>query len=188
MTASDNIINYLLAAIIGLLLVVVVVLAWMLLLAVRKLTKLEKEMEQLEKVESEEEKKIKHSESEETDGRPTDAAEPQPAEVPGNVFVYHIDQLIARNIEKNGFTANTIAQVLHLSRTQLDRRMKQLVGKTTTSYLMDRRMIYARELLLTTDMPIAEVAMACGFEDISYFTRVFRGHYQNTPSEVRKRC
>lgn len=106
-------------------------------------------------------------------------------EVPDNVFLAHVDQLITRNMEKSEFTAATIAQVLHLSRTQLDRRMKQLTGKTATTYLLDRRMTYARELLLTTRMPVADVAMASGFEDTSYFSRVFKQHHGNTPSGMR---
>ena len=182
---ATYIINYLPAAIIALLLVVVAMLVWMLQQAVRKQRRLEVEIEQLQA-------KIQHEENKDTGSKEEEARlnvtdEAQPDEMPDNVFVIHIDQLIARNIGKNDVTASTIAQVMHLSRFQLDRRMKQLAGKTATAYLFDRRMTYARELLLTTDMPIAEVAMACGFEDISYFTRVFRGHYQNTPSEVRKR-
>ena len=102
------------------------------------------------------------------------------------VFIAYIDQLILRNIAKNDFTAATVTKVLCLSRTQLDRRMKLVVGKTIAAYLLEKRMTYARELLLTTDMPIAEVAMACGYEDTSYFSRVFRGCFNNTPSEVRK--
>ena len=107
-------------------------------------------------------------------------------QLPHNMFIANIDQLITRNIEKSDFTAATVAKVLYLSRTQLDRRMKQIAGKTIAAYLLDKRMTYARELLLTTDKPIAEVAVACGFEDTSYFTRVFRGYFNNTPSEVRK--
>lgn len=108
------------------------------------------------------------------------------AKMTDNVLMMQIEQLMKRNIGNASFTANTIAEVLALSRAQLDRRIKRLTGKTPSAYLLDRRMLYARELLLTTDKPIAEVAVACGFEDTSYFTRVFRGHYQNTPSEVRK--
>jgi AraC-like DNA-binding protein len=183
MITSNYITHYLPAAIIALLLVVVAMLVWMLQQAVRKQRRLEVEIEQLQAKIQHEEKKDTGSKEEEERLNVTDEA--QPDEMPDNVFVIHIDQLIARNIGKNDFTASTIAQVMHLSRSQLDRRMKQLAGKTATAYLLDRRMTYARELLLTTKMPVADVATACGFEDTSYFTRVFKQHYGNTPSGMR---
>lgn len=107
------------------------------------------------------------------------------AKMTDNVLMMQIEQLMKRNIGNASFTANTIAEVLALSRAQLDRRIKRLTGKTPSAYLLDRRMIYARELLLTTEIPIADVAMACGFEDTSYFTRVFKQHYGSTPSGMR---
>ena len=107
------------------------------------------------------------------------------AKMTDNVLMMQIEQLMKRNIGNARFTANTIAEVLALSRAQLDRRIKRLTGKTPSAYLLDRRMTYARELLLTTKMPISEIAVACGFEDTSYFTRVFKQHYGTTPSGMR---
>ena len=175
---TSYIIHYLPAAIIGLLLVVVAMLAWMLIQANHGKKALMEKFEQLQaKLQQEQTLRMKP----EIAGITLEKLD----EVPDNVFLAHVDQLITRNMEKSEFTAATIAQVLHLSRTQLDRRMKQLAGKTATTYLLDRRMTYARELLLTTRMPVADVAMASGFEDTSYFSRVFKQHHGNTPSGMR---
>ncbi len=175
---TSYIIHYLPAAIIGLLLVVVAMLAWMLIQARHDRKTLIEKIEQLQaKLQQEQTLRMKP----EIAGITLEKLD----EVPDNVFLAHVDQLITRNMEKSEFTAATIAQVLHLSRTQLDRRMKQLAGKTATTYLLDRRMTYARELLLTTRMPVADVAMASGFEDTSYFSRVFKQHHGNTPSGLR---
>lgn len=175
---TSYIIHYLPTAIIGLLLVVVAMLAWMLIQARHDQKTLIEKIEQLQaKLQQEQTLRMKP----EIAGITLEKLD----EVPDNVFLAHVDQLITRNMEKSEFTAATIAQVLHLSRTQLDRRMKQLAGKTATTYLLDRRMTYARELLLTTRMPIADVAMASGFEDTSYFSRVFKQHHGNTPSGMR---
>lgn len=175
---TSYIIHYLPAAIIGLLLVVVALLAWMLIQARHDQKTLIEKIEQLQaKLQQEQTLRMKP----EIAGITLEKLD----EVPDNVFLAHVDQLITRNMEKSEFTAATIAQVLHLSRTQLDRRMKQLAGKTATTYLLDRRMTYARELLLTTRMPVADVAMASGFEDTSYFSRVFKQHHGNTPSGLR---
>lgn len=174
----SNTIHYLPAAIIVLLLVVVAMLAWMLIQARHGQKTLIEKIEQLQDELQDEQARHIIPQTERITLEKLD-------EVPDNVFVAHVDQLITRNIGKSEFTAATIAEVLHLSRTQLDRRLKQLAGKTATAYLFDRRMTYARELLLTTKMPVADVATTCGFEDTSYFTRVFKQHYGNTPSGMR---
>lgn len=189
MLIAPHITNYLPAAIIVLLLATVATLAWRLMQAVRRRRVLERSVEELQMKLMEKEKRGTDGEEKGKDSVQTSESEEialsKQDEVPDNVFVTHVDQLITRNIAKSEFTASTIAQVMHLSRPQLDRRMKQLTQKTTTAYLMDRRMTHARELLLTTDMPIAEVAIACGFDDTSYFTRVFKQHYESTPSGMR---
>jgi AraC-like DNA-binding protein len=175
---TSYIIHYLPAAIIGLLLVVVAMLAWMLIQARHDQKTLIEKIEQLQA-------KLQQEQTLHMTPEIAGITLEKLDEVPDNVFLAHVDQLITRNMEKSEFTAATIAQVLHLSRTQLDRRMKQLAGKTATTYLLDRRMTYARELLLTTRMPVADVAMASGFEDTSYFSRVFKQHHGNTPSGMR---
>ena len=187
MITSNYITHYLPAAIIALLLATVVTLAWRLMQAVRRRRVLERRVEQLQMKLMEEEKRGTDDEEtrEAQTSKSQEIALTKLDEVPDNLFVAHVDQLITRNIAKSEFTACTIAEVMHLSRPQLDRRMKQLTQKTAMAYLLDRRMTYARELLLTTKMPIAEVAVACGFEDTSYFTRVFKQHYGSTPSAMR---
>lgn len=187
MITSNYITHYLPAAIIALLLATVATLAWRLMQAVRRRRVLERRVEQLQMKLMEEEKRGTDDEEtrEAQTSKSQEIALTKLDEVPDNLFVAHVDQLITRNIAKSEFTACTIAEVMHLSRPQLDRRMKQLTQKTAMAYLLDRRMTYARELLLTTKMPIAEVAVACGFEDTSYFTRVFKQHYGSTPSAMR---
>lgn len=178
-----NTIHYLPTIAIGLLSVALVWLIWMLGKARRRQEQLEQKIRLLElstPVKSESE--VKGS-IDNTNNIPETC---QLEHMSDNVFVTHVDQLIVRNISSPEFNANTITDILHLSRTQLDRRMKLLVGKTISAYLLDRRMMYARELLLTSDLPIADVAVRCGFDDTSYFSRVFRNYHSKTPSEVRK--
>lgn len=203
MSITTTITHYLPAIIIVLLAVAVLVLVWILVRTLHTcqqlseqliLLKQEKREVELELVKATEILAIKESHEE---GH-QEAQEQQPegeilseegfadgTKMTDNVLMMQIERLVERNIGNGEFTANTIAQVMCLSRAQLDRRMKRMTGKTPTAYLLDKRMTYARELLLTTEMPIADVAMACGFEDTSYFTRVFKQHYGNTPSGIR---
>lgn len=180
-----NTIHYLPTIAIGLLSVVLVWLIWMLGKARRRQEQLEQRIRLLE-LENKVSPKLELNKRVEDTVRERETNQMEQEHVLDNVFVTNVDQLIMRNISSPEFTANTITDILHLSRTQLDRRMKLITGKTIAAYLLDKRMIYARELLLTSDLPIADVAVRCGFDDTSYFSRVFRNYHSKTPSEVRK--
>lgn len=56
------------------------------------------------------------------------------------------------------------------------RAFRQLVGRTPIDYLNYYRIEYAAELLCTTTDNVTEIALSCGFNDLSYFTRQFRRH------------
>lgn len=180
-----NTIHYLPTIAIGLLSVVLVWLIWMLGQARRKQEQLEQKIRLLE-VENPVRPEPEIRREMDTSEKEDETLQIELEHMPDNIIVTHVDQLIIRNISNPEFTANTITDILHLSRVQLDRRMKQMVGKTITAYLLDRRMMYARELLLTSDLPIVDIAVKCGFDDTSYFSRVFRNYHSKTPSEVRK--
>lgn len=108
------------------------------------------------------------------------------AKLTDSMLMERMEKLTDRNISNTEYTADTMAQVFGLSRTQLDRRMKRMIGKSAVTYILDRRMEKARELLLTTECSIAAIASACGYEDTSYFTRVYKQYYDSTPTQTRR--
>lgn len=59
-------------------------------------------------------------------------------------------------------------------------------GVTPTQFLTDLRLSKAKTLLLLTDMPITDIAMACGFCDNSHFSNVFTKSEGVSPREYRK--
>ena len=70
----------------------------------------------------------------------------------------------------------------------LSRRFHLETGETLMSYVRELRMEIASDLLLGRRMPVAEVAVLCGYRDHSYFSRLFRTRYGLTPSAyARKR-
>lgn len=71
------------------------------------------------------------------------------------------------------------------SRT-LNRRFRQATGMTPRHYLQTLRLRQARELLKTTNLGIAEIALQVGFNSPDYFSRLFQQHSQLTPSKFRK--
>lgn len=62
---------------------------------------------------------------------------------------------------------------------------KATTGYSPLQYLTKTRMSYAKELLLFTDLGIAEISNLCGYTDQNYFTRVFKKNIGLTPSEFR---
>jgi len=66
-----------------------------------------------------------------------------------------------------------VAEACQLSRSHFTRAFRLTTGLTPHDWLQAQRLARARELLRGSDLPLAEVATACGFADQSHFTRVF---------------
>jgi len=79
-----------------------------------------------------------------------------------------------------------LAQQLDISLRTLNRRFRHATGTTPVRYLQQQRLHSARELLRTTDLGIADVALNAGFSDSDYFCRLFRSDTNMTPSEYRR--
>lgn len=82
-------------------------------------------------------------------------------------------------------TASTLASAAAMSLYRLDRRMQRVFGLTTGQWLLKLRLDTARQQLLNTDLPIAEIALNVGYSDQGAFTRQFRRTTGLTPSQFR---
>jgi AraC-like DNA-binding protein len=63
---------------------------------------------------------------------------------------------------------------------------KQTMGVSFTSYLNTYRLTMAARLLLQSDDTVLSIATEVGFDNLSYFNRVFKKQYHTTPSEFRR--
>ena len=82
-------------------------------------------------------------------------------------------------------TLDDLAATAGLSRFYFLRAFRREVGVTPHAYLTGRR-IAAAKVLLDGDVPLSEVALACGFYDQSHFTRSFKGCTGVTPGQYRR--
>ncbi|WP_308638784.1 AraC family transcriptional regulator [Paenibacillus silvisoli] len=78
-----------------------------------------------------------------------------------------------------------LAQLVHWSPNYLCRMFKAHTNLSPMAYLQQLRMTEAEKLLLFTDFPVFEIAEMLGYEDASYFARLFRRHHGRAPSAYR---
>ena len=78
-----------------------------------------------------------------------------------------------------------LASECHCSRWHFSRRFSALEGRTPHEFITDLKMRYAVRLLQTTGDSIKEIASACGYDDTSYFCKVFKRVHGSTPAEFR---
>lgn len=98
-----------------------------------------------------------------------------------------LNALVWDNMGNKEFGVEALAEKLYMSSSKLYRRIRALTGYSTSAYILRLRMERAKELLGTTNHAVSDVALRCGFDDTSYFTRTFRNFYGCTPSQMRLR-
>ena len=86
----------------------------------------------------------------------------------------------------SNLSVSDLAQMEHLSVSRYREIFRLAFGVSPSEYLMKLRISYARELLTTTELSVTEVAKACGFEDVMYFSRLFRKKAGVSPGAYRK--
>ena len=90
---------------------------------------------------------------------------------------------------QNSFRTATLTELsenLKMSPTYVSRRVKELYGTSFTELLKERRFNEAEQLLLNGDLPVNAIAEAVGYENTSFFHRIFRQQYGISPSKWRK--
>jgi AraC-like DNA-binding protein len=83
-------------------------------------------------------------------------------------------------------TIDKLCTMVHLSRFYFCREFKNITGKPLGQYLNEIKIGKAKSMLKDSDVNITEVALACGFDDISYFSRLFKKYEKVSPSSVTK--
>ena len=118
--------------------------------------------------------------SEIADQRPVQLRERTSAALAGRAFSYIRGHL---NVP---LTASKVAQELGNNPEYLNRVFHQTYGHTLTEEIHRSRVGYARYLLLYSNKNIAQIALACGFRDTSYFARLFRRYEGMSAMEFRR--
>ena len=83
-------------------------------------------------------------------------------------------------------TLDEIARHVHLSRIYFRSVFLSATGQTPYKYIRSKRLSKAKQLILTTDRTLSEIAVECGFSSQSYMNSVFREEFDKTPKELRE--
>jgi len=100
-------------------------------------------------------------------------------------YLQQIQEVVDKQMVKGDLQLDTIARLMGTSRSTLARRIKLITGCAPSAYILQLRLDHACHLLTSSDLSVGEISLACGFEDMSYFSRVFRQNYEITPSQYR---
>lgn len=93
-------------------------------------------------------------------------------------------EYIRRHISEEISIAD-ISEILHCSEKHLSREFKRQTGLTVTEYIIGERITMAKALLTETEWSIQTIASRVGYEDYSYFTRIFKKMTNESPSQYR---
>ncbi|MFB2532568.1 GlxA family transcriptional regulator [Paracoccus sp. p3-h83] len=109
--------------------------------------------------------------------------------IPTRIGVRHgkLAQVIGRmeaNLE-DPISPAILAEQVGMSTRQLERLFRRYLHRSPKRYYMEIRLAKARNLLMQTDLPVIEVALACGFASPSHFSKCYRAQYGSTPYRER---
>jgi len=90
-------------------------------------------------------------------------------------------------LDGDGNNVEKLAGRLGLGERQLRRLFLQHLGASPVSVAQTRRILFAKQLIHDTQMPMTEVAMAAGFGSLRRFNETFRDLFHRPPSAIRKR-
>lgn len=85
----------------------------------------------------------------------------------------------------NKVTIKALAQLLNENDEQLSQQFKKELGVSINKYVRDQKLDLAKDLLINTDMSIAEISSLLKFSTQSYFTVIFKKKFGSTPEKLR---
>lgn len=83
-------------------------------------------------------------------------------------------------------TAEDCSRRLYMSYSYFSRKFKEITGKSFKSYLTATRINHAEKALLSTEKPITQIAMECGFNNLAYFSSIYKKLKGVSPSAARE--
>ena len=103
-----------------------------------------------------------------------------------DVFLKKLNDILEKHLNNSDFDIPQLCRELHMSQSQLYRKIKALTDKSIISYLRSFRLHKGKILLQTSSFSISKIAYEVGFTDPAYFSRKFSEEFGIPPSSIRK--
>lgn len=100
-----------------------------------------------------------------------------------SLLLKKLTDTIMENYSNPEFGVDEFADAVGLSRSSLNRKMREILQTTANNYIRDIRIEKAEELLRTSSLQINEICYKVGFQTPSYFIKCFRKKYGKSPNE-----
>ena len=102
-------------------------------------------------------------------------------------FVSEFSSIIESNIANENFGVDDICREIGISRVQLYRKVKAVLGYNINDYILTVRMQKAKYLLQNENLSISEIAYKTGFSSQAYFSTVFKSKFGVTPKAFKEK-
>jgi YesN/AraC family two-component response regulator len=116
---------------------------------------------------------------------PTETRTNSPSKI-DRKFISQFTSIVENNISNGDFSVDDICREIGISKVQLYRKVKALIGYNVNDYILSVRMQKAKFLLKDHQLNISEIAFKVGFASQAYFSTVFKSKFSLTPSEYRE--
>ena len=100
-------------------------------------------------------------------------------------FIDHFHDYVTEQISNIDLDIQQLCNEFCMSRVQLYRKCKSISGYSPVELIRIIRLKAARELLLSTDRTITEIAYETGFSSPSYFSKCYKDQYSQSPTDAR---
>ncbi len=101
-------------------------------------------------------------------------------------FIQRLQTEIEKHIADTDFSVEMLSDALGMSRTQLFRRTKQLMGLSPVELIRHIRLRRGQQMLRNTDMTIQQIAYSVGFTSPSYFTKCYKELFGRIPADEQR--
>lgn len=100
-------------------------------------------------------------------------------------FITKMNDIIKLNVENPKFSVEDLAYKLGVSRVQLYRKVKAIIGINISDHINNVKLEKAAELLKSNNMNISEIAYSLGFSSPNYFSTAFKNKFGISPKEYK---
>jgi len=98
-------------------------------------------------------------------------------------FLQRVLELVHLEMSDQTFGVDELARQMAMSRTQLNRKLRDLLDQSTNKFIQSCRLQKAVELLKVSGHNISDIAHSTGFSSDAYFVKCFKDHFGTSPGK-----